>query len=891
MGHHVPTVINARLGRVRRELLNDRAYLVAPFVSIVPGVLNGSKGGLYYPPSEVAANPGVWNNTPLTLGHPTDPLTGQPTSARQPHVLNRVQLGAVYGDRVTENGERAGEAWFDVELTMRRAPAVHNALDRAARGSHLPPLELSTGLYTDNVPAANGSADDRGRAYEAIAINYRPDHLAILLDQRGACSVEDGCGVALNAAGAQQIPAPAKAPAPPEPAKSVSGVPAAISPSTPAAPGQSPTDGKPTKNEDGCDAGVQSSQIKVNDCGFAHPTDNAVAQNRHQEHGQFLPKGANVSVKQVQAAAERGWGHVKGEEVPDAADPDRDGMNRGRPKEFNGSFSNPEDPTAEREARESVRVVGNSHLFGPEKGDEGRPPWERDEDEATDNAFPPGGFPPKAPAAGPPEKKAPPPFGGPPKAEPQEPERKPAPPAGPPGGPPKGPSVAPGAAQGPPQAAPPEPRKIAPRPGYGPPPGGGGGPPGGGKPAFNEGEEAAGGFAPTGTGLAGSPISFGPTAPPAANLRLSHDQIRNELETALKGRFTQDRPAPALVEVQGDHAVYTDGQKHYKQTYRPTQNGDGIELTGEPVAVKQVTRYEPVGGAPAPGPAPQGGGGFAATTNVRRVPMTLTDKQRREAVGYLTVNCDCWKGGEATLNNKQVITDDQLVRLVKNARKQKQDEVVANAARTGVRLGEGVLVFNAEGRAVLNEKAEGSHADVGGSGGTATEANKSKLFQEEVDSSVEAGHDVGKGVHTGALPGATNNARTTVKQYLSRADVPDEVKEVVANGLEAIEAQKRQLADRLVANLAKDDPDRRVLHAEYMAKRLPDLKRLIKAHGGYAPPAPAVNALRAEPVYGAVPSFLDGPTDNAADEADVLPTANMWAGDDEDDRGGRRRRA
>ena len=55
-------------------------------------------------------------------------------------------------------------------------------------------IELSTGLFTDNEPARPG-ATHNGRAYGHVARAHRPDHLAILPDRRGACSVDDGCGV------------------------------------------------------------------------------------------------------------------------------------------------------------------------------------------------------------------------------------------------------------------------------------------------------------------------------------------------------------------------------------------------------------------------------------------------------------------------------------------------------------------------------------------------------------------------------------------------------------------------------------------------------------------------------------------------------------------------
>jgi hypothetical protein len=184
------------VNKVRREKRDGRDFLVAPFISLRPQTLAGSKGGLYYPESEIAANPGIWNGVPLTLSHPTDPLTNTPESARQPHVAERFQLGTVYNDRLMSDGSRGGEAWFDVQQTATKAPSLYGKLMRAARGQRQAPLELSTGLYTDNIPAYGH--DSKGKPYHAIATNYKPDHLAVLENQTGACSVEDGCSINLN---------------------------------------------------------------------------------------------------------------------------------------------------------------------------------------------------------------------------------------------------------------------------------------------------------------------------------------------------------------------------------------------------------------------------------------------------------------------------------------------------------------------------------------------------------------------------------------------------------------------------------------------------------------------------------------------------------------------
>lgn len=174
-------------GQVRRVTRNGRSYLVAPMTIIVPGVLSGSKGALYYPPSECARNVKAWDSMPITVGHPTHPLNGNPVSANHPSVT---PIGFLAN--TVFNGKLRTEGWFDADATRNQSTDIWNSLQAGQ------PIELSTGLYTENVPH---EGSHKGRPYQYIARNYRPDHLAVLLNQTGACSLSDGCGVLVNAKG------------------------------------------------------------------------------------------------------------------------------------------------------------------------------------------------------------------------------------------------------------------------------------------------------------------------------------------------------------------------------------------------------------------------------------------------------------------------------------------------------------------------------------------------------------------------------------------------------------------------------------------------------------------------------------------------------------------
>jgi|TARA_R110002096_G_scaffold55026_16_gene141646 hypothetical protein len=168
-------------GKVRKEILNGREHLVAPLTMIVPGVLHGSQGPLYYSPEAIAQNSEAWNNIPIVLSHPAS------GSARNPDVINNSGLGTIYNARIDKHSLKA-EGWFDVDRTREVSEECFNALVAGET------MELSTGVGVDRTPVTNGQTPD-GIAYTSTVSNLRPDHLAILMDTRGACSIEEGCGV------------------------------------------------------------------------------------------------------------------------------------------------------------------------------------------------------------------------------------------------------------------------------------------------------------------------------------------------------------------------------------------------------------------------------------------------------------------------------------------------------------------------------------------------------------------------------------------------------------------------------------------------------------------------------------------------------------------------
>ncbi len=177
------TTIPVLITNARQVRSGGRDFLVANLTMMVPGVIVGSSGTVLYEIEDMRKTAHAWNGIPIVKNHPQ--IREHYVSGKDPDVFDATGLGAIANTRVTDR--LIAEGWFDVERTERVDMRILNAL---RFGQH---LELSTGLNCDLEPRF-GIAND-GRQFTAVVRNYRPDHLAILPDSRGACSRDHGCGV------------------------------------------------------------------------------------------------------------------------------------------------------------------------------------------------------------------------------------------------------------------------------------------------------------------------------------------------------------------------------------------------------------------------------------------------------------------------------------------------------------------------------------------------------------------------------------------------------------------------------------------------------------------------------------------------------------------------
>jgi hypothetical protein len=183
----------------RKGTFEGHEYLVCPVVALVEGVLNASNAAApeLVLAEEFRKTAAAWNGRPVVFDHPDQ--GGQRISANDPRVLERSQLGYVFGTEV-RGSKLLMEAWLDPERAAKVGEKAVRTLERVkARQA----VEVSVGVFVD---VEHRSGSFHGRQYADIWRNLVPDHLAVLPEgTTGACSIEMGCGLPRAAEGRQEM--------------------------------------------------------------------------------------------------------------------------------------------------------------------------------------------------------------------------------------------------------------------------------------------------------------------------------------------------------------------------------------------------------------------------------------------------------------------------------------------------------------------------------------------------------------------------------------------------------------------------------------------------------------------------------------------------------------
>lgn len=171
---------NAKVGKAQKRTSGGREYYVLPTVAIVEGVLNE----VLVPAKTIEKFYESWNGRPVPIGHPK--LNGEFVTANRHDIADLVVAGAFWNVNY-KAGKLSGEIWVDIE----RAKGLKDGPRLLERIESDKPIEVSTAYWME---AFEEAGDWNGKPYQMVAESLGADHLALLLDETGACSLDDGCG-------------------------------------------------------------------------------------------------------------------------------------------------------------------------------------------------------------------------------------------------------------------------------------------------------------------------------------------------------------------------------------------------------------------------------------------------------------------------------------------------------------------------------------------------------------------------------------------------------------------------------------------------------------------------------------------------------------------------
>lgn len=188
----VNKVNNAAIRRVKNER-GDLVYIVPSYTLPDNVVMNG---GLY-PAEEIEKSYATLEGTPAPAGHPMD-ANGNYITANSPDGILYYQCGIFNKNVKRVNCEQYGnrvyvEKHIHVETAMQteRGRRIIDAIDKGL------PIHTSTGVIVERVDEQGISTNGKDYSWRAESMLF--DHDAILLDEDGAATPNDGVGMMVNA--------------------------------------------------------------------------------------------------------------------------------------------------------------------------------------------------------------------------------------------------------------------------------------------------------------------------------------------------------------------------------------------------------------------------------------------------------------------------------------------------------------------------------------------------------------------------------------------------------------------------------------------------------------------------------------------------------------------
>lgn len=195
---NVLTVVNSA-SNITTETIDGKPHIVVRGITpVVDDIVMNRK---LYPAAEIEKAYNTLERNPMPLGHPK--VDGKHVSARDVRAVNEYHVGAWLQNVSHKDGKVTGDMYVNRQYaeSSDKGNRLINRLDEMLAGTNSEPIHISTGLLYSGI-AANG--ESKGKKYNEIATNMMFDHVAVLLDEPGAGTPEEGVGIFVNSEGDEQ---------------------------------------------------------------------------------------------------------------------------------------------------------------------------------------------------------------------------------------------------------------------------------------------------------------------------------------------------------------------------------------------------------------------------------------------------------------------------------------------------------------------------------------------------------------------------------------------------------------------------------------------------------------------------------------------------------------
>ncbi|EJH7012894.1 DUF2213 domain-containing protein [Salmonella enterica] len=170
-------------------------YVIRGAVPIVDDIV--LNGGLY-PAEEINNSYQTMERKLMPIGHPM--VNGKYVSANDPQAVNDYYAGAWAQNVSKANDKVVMDVYVNKSVadTKPDGKRLIQRLDDMISGNNADPIHVSTGLLLNKEQKAGES---KQKKYSWVAHNMQFDHIAILLDEPGAGTPDEGVGMFVNADG------------------------------------------------------------------------------------------------------------------------------------------------------------------------------------------------------------------------------------------------------------------------------------------------------------------------------------------------------------------------------------------------------------------------------------------------------------------------------------------------------------------------------------------------------------------------------------------------------------------------------------------------------------------------------------------------------------------